>query len=38
MASDSIVSAATTVICSYQLELQTEDKQIKALHEEAAEA
>jgi hypothetical protein len=32
------VSAATTVICSCQSEWQTQDKQIKALHEEAAEA
>jgi hypothetical protein len=38
MASGSTALAAIAAICSCQSEWQTHDKQIKALHEEAAEA
>jgi hypothetical protein len=31
-------SAATSAICSCQLEWQTQDKQVKALHEDAADS
>jgi hypothetical protein len=37
-ASGSLALAAITGICSCQSEWQTQDKQIKALHQEAAEA
>jgi hypothetical protein len=37
-ASGSSASVATAAICSCQSEWQAQDKQIKALHEEAAEA